>query len=357
MKKSGSIFGSILCILCAVLLIAKGNIVAQGAAQGINLCLQTVIPALFCFMVLTNFFIQSGLYRLLSIPLRPITKTLFYLPAEVGSIILLSLVGGYPTGAIAVSNLLAQKQLNLQEAQRMLCYCCCAGPSFIITAVGSGMFGNIRLGTALFLSELVSSLLIALFCGLSSRFTSQKHLILNSVSLSLPAKATSLSQAFVNSVGQAVSACGKMCGFIILFQAFSAVVTPFFSDARLACLLLGPMEVTNGCRLASSLPFGILYACFFLSFGGFCVLAQICGILQGSGICMTKFFAARIVHGLLSSAILFFYLRFSHQSMDVFSSVCRPVPICDNATPLLSICLVMMSILLFSHIRLLVKQK
>ena len=92
MKSIQKIFRFLLCLLCllfAVLLIQNAPVVAKGAVQGIRLCLQTVIPSLFCFMVLTCFLINSGLYRFLSLPLAWVTRRLFFLPPELGSILLL----------------------------------------------------------------------------------------------------------------------------------------------------------------------------------------------------------------------------------------------------------------------------
>ena len=114
MKSIQKIFRFLLCLLCllfAVLLIQNAPVVAKGAVQGIRLCLQTVIPSLFCFMVLTCFLINSGLYRFLSLPLARVTRRLFFLPPELGSILLLGMVGGYPMGAKAIASLLQQQKI------------------------------------------------------------------------------------------------------------------------------------------------------------------------------------------------------------------------------------------------------
>lgn len=94
----GSFLAAVFCVFCAVFLIVDGQTVSKGVVSGIELCLKTVIPSLFCFMVLTGFLLQSGLYRLLSVPLSPITKHLFFLPPELGSVVLLSLIGAIRWG-------------------------------------------------------------------------------------------------------------------------------------------------------------------------------------------------------------------------------------------------------------------
>ena len=95
MKKAINPVLAVGCGLLAMVLVYSGDTFAQGIRQGIQLCLQTVIPSLFCFMILTSFLMQSGLYRLLSLPLGPFCKTLLYLPSEMGSVVLLSLICGY----------------------------------------------------------------------------------------------------------------------------------------------------------------------------------------------------------------------------------------------------------------------
>ena len=74
MRRLTEFVGTLVCVGFAVILIRYGNQAAFGAALGIRLCLQTVIPSLFCFMVLTEFLVKSGFYRLLSAPLAPVCR-------------------------------------------------------------------------------------------------------------------------------------------------------------------------------------------------------------------------------------------------------------------------------------------
>ena len=289
MKQTGRYFIALGCVLCAAILVLDGDVVAAGALSGVQLCLQTVIPSLFCFMVLTGFLINSGLYRLISLPLGPLTKGLFCLPPSMGSVVLLSLIGGYPMGAKSIAGLLEQGRLDRATAQRMLPFCCCAGPSFIITAVGSGMFGSAQAGILLYLVQLFVSILLGAVLGMRER-GQQRRMLCDP----LPAQRTSdfmpMGQAFVLSVSQAVSAMGQMCGFVILFKALSDILSSTLEGGVLSCLLLGSLEVTNGCLLASGQPLGLCLASCFLSFGGLSVAAQIAGILRGTGLRLRPFF-------------------------------------------------------------------
>ena len=349
MKKAINPVLAVGCGLLAVVLVYSGDTFAQGIRQGIQLCLQTVIPSLFCFMILTSFLMQSGLYRLLSLPLGPFCKTLLYLPSEMGSVVLLSLIGGYPMGAQSIASLLRQNRLARDDAQRMLLFCCCAAPSFVVTAVGSGMFASQQIGLFFYGVQVGVSLLLGMLLGIGARL----HRKTPALSTSLPCLSTPFAgpgEAFVGAVSSSVTTMAQMCGFILLFSALQAAVQSMAGDSSLGCLLLGLGEVTNGCRLAAGMPHGVLYASLFLSFGGFSVIAQIAGILRDSGLRLLPFVAARALHGILSASVTFLVLPHLPGDIAVFANGAQPVPMGDANTPVLSICLMMMSALLLMQL-------
>lgn len=354
MKSIQKIFRFLLCLLCllfAVLFIQNAPVVAQGAVQGIRLCLQTVIPSLFCFMVLTCFLINSGLYRFLSLPLAWVTRHLFFLPSELGSILLLGMVGGYPMGAKAIASLLRQQKIDQSLAQRMMLYCCCAGPSFIISAVGVQMFGSFSVGVLLFAVQLGVSLLFALVSALYCRLHASRPAAIADLHPVSSAPLLGLGEAFVLSVAQSVETMGQMSGFIVLFSAVGQLLSFLLPSASLArALLLGCLEVTNGCALASTLPLGAVFASCFLSFGGLSVLAQIMGILKDTHIRILPILLSRLLHALVSGILTFVLLKFLGESVSVFASQTHPIPVADPATPFLCLCLIMMGVLLLQQL-------
>ena len=58
------------------------------------------------------------------------------------------------------------KQISLNQARRMSLFCVGAGPAFLITAVGTVLLGNTKLGIILLVSQLISGLIL----GIISRF-------------------------------------------------------------------------------------------------------------------------------------------------------------------------------------------
>ena len=117
-----------------------------------------------------------------------------------------------------------------------------------------------------------------------------------------------------------------MSGFIVLFSALSQLISSLLPCASLArALLLGCLEVTNGCSLASTLPLGAVFASCFLSFGGLSVLAQIMGILKGTHIRILPILLSRLLHALVSGVLTFVLLKSLGESVSVFAAQTHPI--------------------------------
>ena len=140
--------------------------IGEGIHNGLTLCATVILPSMFPFMVLSAFLVKSGLALRIGRVLEKPTRLLFGLPGCAATAILMSMIGGYPVGAKAVSELKESGELTESQCSRMFCFCVNAGPAFLIFAVGSNMLGSVQVGVILYASQLIASLLI----GIGSRF-------------------------------------------------------------------------------------------------------------------------------------------------------------------------------------------
>ncbi len=86
-----------ICVSLGMLaLILDGRTAIEGARQGIELCLRTVIPSLFPFFVL-SILLTSSLLGSSLIVLRPLGR-LFGMPEGAESLLIPAFLGGYPVG-------------------------------------------------------------------------------------------------------------------------------------------------------------------------------------------------------------------------------------------------------------------
>ncbi|MFR7478282.1 MAG: hypothetical protein ACLUUJ_05475 [Acutalibacteraceae bacterium] len=253
-------------VLAGVLLLFSGA-AADGVAQGVDLCLNVLIPSLFLFLVLAARAAQ-----------RPPQKGRWVAP----TIILLSFIGGYPAGARSLSLLHEKGLLSRRQCAWLLCGCVNAGPPFVVTFVGLSLLHNEWAGWLL-LSSCTVAALLSLGVG---------KLLLRPEHGAFPgAKAASTTSpedgTWFAAVSQGARSLLQLCALVVVFSGLLSVLQkaglydflnalpvslPGCDNARLCALLL---EVTTGCRTAVQGGCALPLLAFGLSFGGICVQLQV----------------------------------------------------------------------------------
>ncbi len=313
-------FMACVCVALILLVFFYAKEVTQGAQTGVQMVLNSLVPSLFPFMVLSCFIVEYGLTATLSKPFGWLTKLLFGLPKEYGSIVLMSMIGGYPVGAKTISACMQRGQMDAKTASVMLCYCANAGPAFLVNVVGLQIFGDMRLGLVL----LASHVLASVTTGFVLRFLLPKN-------ISSPAqpKQAPFSQAFVTSVGNAGASMLSISFFVILFCALIALIQGIFQSGALVRnewlehILAGLLEVTTGCNISIQLarPTAFYLCAFFVSFCGGCVICQILACFSHQKINFKPFLLTRITSGLLTVIYARVLVSALHMEQAVFSNI------------------------------------
>ena len=342
----------------AVLLLLESKTVGAGIRNGITLCTNIMIPSLFPFLVFSGFLTLSPISQWIARPFGWITRHLFGLPEEMGTVFLLSCIGGYPVGARAIVSLLEQKRLDSPTASRMLCFCVNAGPSFLISAVGVSLYGNGQIGLVLLISQLSSALLIGwVLSWMKTPF-----------SLPIKKEYPSTASAFVQAVTSSAIGMLYICAFVVLFSGLlSALETtgilpafcqllshrlPWSVDASFySALCSGLLEVTSGCIAAAQLDgkTAFLLTAFLVSFGGFSVICQIAACFNNVSLSLVPFVLSRFANGFLTAAIAYpLYEKFC-KTISVSISSYPPLMVVSTQSVVIALCMIAMcSIVLLS---------
>ena len=202
----------------------------------------------------------------------------------------------------------------------MLAFCNNCGPAFILGVVGTGIFGSGRAGLMLYFAHLAASLLI----GLLFRFYRPEEGPRRWRQAGPQFQATSFPAAFTRSVTGALQSTLNICAFILFFTVairiftfsglmstssalLSTLLSPFgLSQQWAQKLLTGLLEMSSG---VSSLTEGALtgrlsMAAFMLGWAGLSVHCQVLAFLGDSGLSMGTYLWGKLLHGLLSAALL-----------------------------------------------------
>ena len=241
----------------------EGKTASQGAAEGLDLCIRTIIPSLFPFFVLTsylhpwltniNFPVISALGKLLSIP------------SGQESTLLLGFLGGYPVGAQLIGESYRNGQLSKENATILMGYCNHAGPAFLF-GITAKLFHSPVIPWVLWGVHILSGILTAIILP---RCHSQHSVASHITPITFP-----------QALRSAITICSSVCGWIILFKALLSLLQKWFIKALHGVpfiFISGLLELSNGCfQLAelSSQSARFIFCSAFLSFGGFCVAMQ-----------------------------------------------------------------------------------
>lgn len=322
------------CVAAAVALLWNAKAVGGGMRQGLALCANVVIPSLFPFMALSGFVATSRVSLVLGRVLRPVTKYVLRLPDTAAAPLLMGFIGGYPVGARTLGLLVRERRILPRTAGRMLCFCVNAGPPFLLAAVGAGMLGSLRLGALLLLAQVGSALVIGFVLGL---FAPREE-----AAAPTPQGFRPYSYCFVQSVCDAASAMMPICAFVALFSALGALLTqsgapqalsaalggvfPSLGPDTVNALLLGLLEVTNGCSAAATAGQSGLFAiAALISLSGVSVVFQVLAAVHGTEIPVRGFLLSRFAHGGLTLFLFGFLLRLFPQALAVFGNAAQPM--------------------------------
>jgi hypothetical protein len=295
-------------LLGAILLIADAGQMVNAAARSVDICLHMIIPSLFAFMAISTFLINSGLYAVVLKPFLWILRFVIKLDEECTGIFLLSIVGGYPTGA----KLLKDKALRDRSpamAEQMLPFCYCGGPVFLITVFGIQAFGDTDLGLAVYLSNVAAVLLLAVI--LSRRIAKKSGATLKKEQnpAKPPAKININLPVIIGAVTSAGRALFPVCAMIV---AFSAVTEGFRFLGADNSVLFAFLEISNAANMPKSLPLAALLS----SFGGLCIILQVAALTATDKadmkIRLRGFILARIPAAVISALICFAYMQIAH---------------------------------------------
>lgn len=305
MFKKNSFFWAFLFSFLIIVLIIFSTDAKNGAKEGWALCEGIIIPSLLPIMILTNIIIKSKARYTFDFTFGFLFEKVFKLPKCCAGAVILGLVGGFPAGAILTSNLFEKGLITTSQAQRIMSFNFSSGVAFTITAVGTIYFKSTKTGLLLYLTGIISSLLICIVSSLFSKDTSINN------------KSTVSSLGIVDAMIEAVETTIKsilvMCAYIILFSSLIKI-------CKIPSGLLPLLEITNG-LFAQSKSLSLPMYSMYLSFGGFCIHFQILNELKKMNIRYRTFLISRIAAAGISYAITKLYFELFPQSELVFSNI------------------------------------
>ena len=270
-----------------ILFLLQPGTAHDGAEAGAQLFIHALLPYLLPYIILTQW--------LLKIQITDKRKTLWksYIKAYV-----LGSFGGFPVGAVTVSEMTKNNEFSRKQAGLLLAACHAPGPMFIIGFVGTELFGDVGLGWKLLIAIHVANILFLLITLIF--FTSKNDLELVH---KLPVRKTG-SMPFLDAIKESSNIIILVATTVIFFSALGTVlsksITTFSTvDMNIAqTITFSILEMTSGVQTATvyfgGLPLFPIIIAAIISMNGLSIHMQVLVISRTAGISIRPYIMGRL---------------------------------------------------------------
>lgn len=289
--------GTMLSILSAVvfliLLISMPAVCTAGAAKGLALWYQQVLPALFPAMIAASFLISR----------RRIQQLLARLPHPAIAVFFSGVLCGSPMGALTCNSLCQTKLLSPKEGRRMLALVQLPSPLFLFGFTASGCLNLPSLPAFAVSAYLPPCIFFTLFLCFS-RNRKQKE--------AAPAGCTADAQPALSEICDHSFALLIRIGILLMFfSIISELLTMTTAHLPAAAiwpdLFMGMLEMTTGVSRIAACLLPVrekTVLCLFLTgYGGLCVHIQVRQAWQDASFPWVSYELLRIGEGICSGLL------------------------------------------------------
>ena len=146
---------SFLPLVMAALLIIFPSLSLEGAARGINMWAENMVPTLFPFMAVSTMLINSGALSGFAKMCSGLTEKMG-IPRAASQALIVGIVSGYPVGAGMASMLCKQNKINAGDVCFTAAVSSFCSPIFIISTIGVKMLQNAWAGIVILAAHYLS---------------------------------------------------------------------------------------------------------------------------------------------------------------------------------------------------------
>ena len=307
LRKKAAIGGFAIIIIFLILLLLKNpEIATRCIKSGVALCLGTVVPALFPFMILTELLLSCGFAQWFGKHLGAPIATLFGITKQSAAVVFLGFVCGFPVGARMAVGLYDRNVIDKKECERLLGFCNLPSIAFLVSAVGSSLYQSRRFGILLWICCMTSAALVGICTrkkeapmGKASPCT-EPTIDISSVTLAIASASTAM-----------ISVCAYILFFGTVLGCMSHVLDRFGAPPIIRVLLYGFCEMTSGVSAAAALEpktISAVLCALAVGWSGLSVHLQLMTLCDGRQLSYRPYFIERMAQAVICAALVTLFL-------------------------------------------------
>ncbi len=283
-----------------ILFIVQPGIAHYGAEVGAKIFVQALLPYLLPYIILTQWLLKTS---------KPSQTTVWkrYVKAYI-----LGSFGGFPVGAVTVSEMTKRQELTPRQGGLLLAACHAPGPMFIVGFVGTELFGNIQMGWKLLIAIHVANILFFLLISLLLLKTTEP------TERTMKIEHKSSQMPLLDAIKDSSNVMILVATTVIFFSSLGIVLanlvaTTFHFDTGITqTILLTFFEMTAGVQSATThlanYSFFPLLIAAIISVNGLSIHMQVAVIARAAKLSLRPYFLGRLWSIMLVPMILYFLL-------------------------------------------------
>lgn len=300
---------SFVVFFCTIIFILANSFeIMESIKLSFSICINNLFPSLIPFMILSNILINYNFVNDLSSMFDKIMSKIFKVNKNCAFAFIMSLISGTPSNSKYLKDLLENNLITTKDCQKCLNFCHFTNPIFILGTIGYTFLKNKKLGLLILISHYTSSILIGLL--------NKKHDNINNNYNPKSTKNNNIISILNDSIKNTTNTLFLILGIITTCLIVTCLLNNILNLNNDLKFLYGLIEITQGLKfLATSnlnINLKIIISSFLISFGGFCIHAQVFSILDNKKIRYLPYLLSRLLHGILSSALSFLIIYLFH---------------------------------------------
>ncbi len=344
----------LLTVLFAAALIWAGRETAQECKKAVMLCLNVLIPSLFAFTAASKLLVSTGAYKLAGKPFSLIARYVFRVPEELFPVFIISQLAGYPIGASLINAMVSEKSVTKAQAEGFLCCCISPGPAYIMAvsaiAAPESPDAAIAVIISLFAANLAVLLLTAPFRPVPERSSEKISCRLTAEDITAAARSAAESMTMICSM---VLLMAAVTGILIKSGVLSAAAVTLSKLMDMPAVQIYPfirafLEISGLSGVSGDSTVLLPLTAAMLCFGGLCVHMQIIAVCRDFS--PLKALIMRVPCAVMSCLVCRELVP-KYCSADIVSAMAEGESRLgiSNYSPILSIILLIMTILILSQ--------
>lgn len=297
-----AIFGA-LSLFFMLLMLRNSAVAIEYMKSGMELCVKTVIPSLFPFMVisdlLVSFGVGEGIGKLFKKPM-----SLFSVSGAGSSAVILGALCGFPVGARTAVGLYDSGKITKKECEHLLTFSNNPSAAFVISSVGVSLYSNHKVGIAFLCLTLTSSLAVG-YVMKHCIYSKSERISRRDEVFEVPSAGSGV-RAFTEAITSSATAMLNVCAYVIFFASLVGVLgnvlSSFGVGEEICAILYALFEMSSGVSAASALTnsaAGLVLTASALGWSGISVHCQVASMCDGRELDLKPYFIAKALQGMI----------------------------------------------------------